>query len=457
MIHPRPNHPLSGQKRLHAECLGTVAIHTQGCKLNQADSEVMSRQFAAAGYRLVDSAEEADVFVLSTCTVTSTADAKARQALRAARRSNPQLFVVAVGCYPQRAPGEVAQVEGVSLVVSNTQKDQVVPLVMASQGTPTAMAIRGRNQPAAPTRATARGPVAFTPTIARARAMVKIQEGCNQVCAYCIVPKVRGRERSIDPDTLIQRIRERVSQGFAEVVLTGTQLGTYGFDIPGASLSGLLDRILVETAVPRLRVSSLQAQEITPELLGRWENPRLCPHFHIPLQSGSDTILRAMRRRYDTLEFAETVDLVRRTIPSAGTTTDLIVGFPGEGEAEFLASLGFADLIAFSDMHLFPYSVRPGTSAAYLASQVSGPVKKERMSLMAVVADKNFQKFRMRQLGQTRSVLWESRAGQNGSTVCRGLTDNYIRVRTDASVEPGATTQSKLVQLMDDSVYVEPL
>lgn len=448
---------------------GKVCIQTHGCKLNQADSDVLARGFAEAGYRLVDSVAEADVFVLNTCTVTATADAKARQALRAARRANPTAFIVAAGCYPQRAAAELAQLEAVSLVVGNSQKDQLVPLVLAvldgrecvglKAERPDfvgALALQGQAEPATQG---VRPP--------RTRAMIKIQEGCNQVCAYCIVPKVRGRERSIPPETLVQQINQRVAEGFQEVVLTGTQLGSYGFDIPGASLLRLLQRILDDTAVPRLRVSSLQAQEISPALLELWQDHRLCPHFHVPLQSGSDRILKAMRRRYCTTQFVRTVELIRRTIPEAGITTDLIVGFPGEGEDEFRESRDFAESVGFSDMHIFPFSPRPGTSAAHFCVQVPEPVKKERTGVMLSVAEKHFRAFRTHQLGKVRPVLWESARERGGavgagraSPMLSGLTDNYIRVYTDPSLEGpdlgNRITQAELVELVDDGVYAQP-
>jgi threonylcarbamoyladenosine tRNA methylthiotransferase MtaB len=434
------------------QCQGAVAIHTHGCKLNQADSNALARRFIDAGYRLVDSVAEADVFVLNTCTVTATADAKARQALRTARRINPQALIVATGCYPQRAVEELTRVEAVSLVVTNTEKDNLVSLVTVARGK------ESRVGPAhfGPGLKDAYEASADSPFLGRSRAMIKIQEGCDQVCAYCIVPKVRGRERSIPPEILIEQINHHAEEGYQEVVLTGTQLGTYGFDIPGASLLALLQRILAETQMPRIRVSSLQPQEISPELLELWQDRRLCPHFHIPLQSGSDRILKAMRRRYDTSGFAQTAGLVRCAIPDAGITTDLIVGFPGEGDVEFQESRDFARSIGFSDMHIFPYSSRPGTSAAYFKGQVPEPVKKERVNEILALARRGFVDFRTRQLGQTRSVLWESARERDGVPVWSGLTDNYIRVYTHSQrdlctiISPG-----KLVEVTDDWVYAQ--
>ena len=432
---------------------GTVAIRTQGCKLNQADSDMLARRFAAAGYRLVQSPAKADVFVLNTCTVTATADSKARQALRAAARANPHALIVATGCYAQRSRDELSQVEGVSLVIGNTEKAELPAMVTAlleqrntgaNSHPPVSSALDYSVQPAA--------------NIRRNRSMVKIQEGCDQVCAYCIVPKVRGRERSIPHESLVEQINQRVAEGCLEVVLTGTQLGTYGFDIPGATLTKLLERILAETAVPRLRVSSLQPQEITPRLLELWQDPRLCRHFHIPLQNGSDRILEMMRRRYTTGLFAEKVDLVRKTVAGSGITADLIAGFPGETDAEFQESLAFARSMAFSDMHIFPYSPRPGTSAVYLSEPVSQPVKKARTAQLLAMAKEGFEAFRSHQLGQTHPVLWESSTRQDGGLKWRGLTGNYMRVYTHSRDDLGNTiTPARLEELTEDDVRVKVL
>ena len=432
---------------------GTVAIRTQGCKLNQADSDMLARRFAAAGYRLVQSPAKADVYVINTCTVTATADSKARQALRAAARANPHALIVATGCYAQRSRDELAQVEGVSLVIGNTGKEELPAMVTTLLDQRNAD--ENSHLPVSPALDYSVRPAA---NIRRNRSMVKIQEGCDQVCAYCIVPRVRGRERSISPESLVEQINQRVAEGCLEVVLTGTQLGTYGFDIPGATLTRLLERILAETAVPRLRVSSLQPQEITLRLLELWQDPRLCRHFHIPLQSGSDRILETMRRRYTTGLFAEKVDLVRNTVAGSGITADLIAGFPGETEAEFQESLAFAKSMAFSDMHIFPYSPRPGTSAVYLSGPVSQPVKKARTAQLLAMAKEGFEAFRSHQLGQTHPVLWESSTRQDGGLKWRGLTGNYIRVYTHSRDDLGNTiTPARFEELMEDDVRVEVL
>ena len=268
-----------------------VAIHTHGCKLNQADSQVLARQFQASGFTMVRSASQADVIVLNSCTVTANSDSKARQYLRRARRNNPDALVVATGCYAQRSKSELSAMEAVSLVLDNRDKPTLVSIIADELNVPFESHKKIHTEPA----------------YSRSRSMIKIQEGCDQICAYCIVPKVRGRERSIPPNEIVSQINDRFASGCQEVVLTGTQLGTYGFDLPGVSLTGLLQHILAVTQIKRLRISSLQAQEITPDLLELWDDHRLCPHFHIPLQSGSDTILKSMRRRYNTDQFRETV------------------------------------------------------------------------------------------------------------------------------------------------------
>ena len=450
---------------------GTVAIHTLGCKLNQADSDALARRFVSAGYRMADSEAGADVVVLNTCTVTATADAKARQILRSFHRANPNALIVATGCYAQRAAEELNRVEGVALVLGNTQKEELVARVTEALG------LGDRCMPdrdAEPGRPVDRE-IAVATTVApqvglrsgippsgalRRRAMIKIQEGCNQVCAYCIVPKVRGRERSIPPDDLVQQIQHRVSEDCQEVVLTGTQLGSYGFDLPsdlpGASLLGLLRRILTETAVPRLRVSSLQPQEIQPGLLELWQDGRMCPHFHLPLQSGSDRILGAMRRRYTVAQFAHTTELIRRIIPDAGITADLIVGFPGEGDAEFQESRAFVQSMEFSDMHIFPFSARPGTSANYFRDKVQAAVKKQRTAEMLGLAKKGFQRFRERQLGLTRPVLWESMRQVAGAPAWSGLTDSYIRVYTNSPEDLyNQIVPAQLLELNEEWVFAK--
>ena len=429
---------------------GTVAIETHGCKLNQADSAVLAQEFARAGYRLVDRRRDADIIVVNTCTVTATADSKARQALRAAHRANPAAVVVAAGCYPERAEDELRRIPEVSLVVGNRSKPDLVAMAVSESARRrgiTADAGAGDDNPL---------PVGI---LRRSRAMVKIQEGCDQVCAYCIVPKVRGRERSIRPVEIVHAVQRYVAAGFKEITLTGTQLGTYGFDLDGANLPGLLDRILGETDLPRLRVSSLQAHEIGPELLARWEDPRLCPHFHVPLQSGSDSVLRAMRRRYDTDTFRKAVETIRALVPDAGITTDVIAGFPGETEQDHAAGLRLIREMEFADAHVFPYSQRPGTSAHHMPNQVSPEIKRRRAGELTAAAAIGFQEFRARMQGKVRPVLWETaKPIGDGTMLWSGLTDNYVRVSAESGTELGnRITPARLGALAGKTMQAQAL
>ena len=417
-----------------------ILIHTHGCKLNQADSDKMSREFVSAGYNVVDSINSADIYVLNTCTVTSTADSKARQALRAAHRKNPNALIVAAGCYSQRAEDELLNMPEVSLVVKNTEKDSILGLINN---------IRQIDKPAVN-----RIEQPLETTLSRCRAMVKIQEGCNQICSYCIVPKVRGREKSIPSSILINQIKGLVSEGYREVVLTGTQLGSYGFDLPEASLPELIQRILEETEIPRLRVSSLQPQEISQQLLNLWSNERLCPHFHIPLQNGCDRILNSMRRRYTTDQFSRSVEFIRDNIPNVAITGDLIVGFPGETDSDFNETLKLVSRTSFSNLHIFPYSKRPGTSATYLDEHVSSIAKKERVTALNEIVKDSFTNFRNKFLHTNQKVLWESHRFSNKESYWKGITENYIRVqtKTDRNIR-NTITEAELQSLEDDCVW----
>ena len=419
--------------------LGTVAIETHGCKLNQADSALLARQFNRAGYQLVESKVDADIIVVNSCTVTSTADSKARQALRAAHRANPEAIVVAAGCYPQRAADEIRRMPEVTLVVGNSEKPKLAALAIAK------LTLRNGDGAPSPLPSPIKGEGVSAGILRRSRAMVKIQEGCDQVCAYCIVPKVRGRERSIPPDELVSNVRQLVTAGFKEVALTGTQLGTYGFDLDGANLVRLIAGILENTALPRLRVSSLQAHEICPELLQLWRDPRMCPHFHVPLQSGCDTTLKAMRRRYDTATFRRAVELIRENVPNVSITTDVIVGFPNEDAYAHAESLAFASEMRFADIHVFPYSPRPGTSAHHFANQVQPKEKRRRANEMNSMASEAFCRYRNSILGESRPVLWETahHESEHGAIRWSGLTDNYVRVN--------AITTSDLDNLITDA------
>jgi threonylcarbamoyladenosine tRNA methylthiotransferase MtaB len=382
-----------------------IALDTVGCKLNQAETQLLARQLARAGYRLVAPEDGADVYVLNTCTVTRVADGKCRRLLKSARRRNPGALVVAIGCYVERDRQELAQIKGVDLVLDNSQKMDLLPRLEQSG------------------RLLRPGAVSSHADF-RTRAFIKVQDGCNNFCSYCIVPMVRGREKSLPLEQVLDEVKSRVADGYKEVVLTGTEIGAY--NDKGIGLKELLRRILADTGVARLRLSSLQPQEITPALIGLWQDERLCRHFHLSLQSGSGAVLKRMKRRYTTADYKRAVELIRKAVPGAAVTTDVIVGFPGETEAEFRESYDFARQMDFARIHVFTYSPRPGTKAADTPRQVDDKIKRERSRRMLALGRACVRSFRKGFLGKTMLVLWEKETGG----VWSGLTDNYIRAYT---------------------------
>ena len=407
-----------------------VALDFVGCKLNQAEMEHLARQLVAAGYELVPSADKADIYILNTCTVTHIADRKSRHLLRMAHRQNPKAQLVATGCYAQRAPGELADIEGVSLVLNNEQKPDILQFL----------------EPLEPSRPTQ---VNYLDTL-RTRAFLKIQDGCNNFCAYCIVPLVRGREKSQPAEQVITEINKRITDGYKEVVLTGTEIGAYNSN--GTDLKGLIERILSETLLTRLRLSSIQPQEVTPELIELWRDSRLCRHFHLSLQSGSDSVLKRMNRRYTTGEYQNAVSLIRNTMPEAAITTDIIVGFPGETDAAFEESYEFCQQMEFARIHVFSYSSRPGTLAARMPGHVEEKTKKERSEKMLALEGGSARNFRKRFLGKTMFVLWEKQS----KDVWSGLTDNYIKVYTRSHEDlTNRLSPVQLTKLWRDGVWGE--
>ena len=410
-------------------------MDTIGCKLNQAETELLAKQFAEAGYRLVSTADEADVYILNTCTVTHIADSKSRHLLRKAHGRNPCAHLVATGCYAGRAPQELAQIEGVGLVLGNEEKPNLLRRLEES--------------------GYLRRPVGVKCNLAsrrytgfRTRAFIKVQDGCQNFCAYCIVPLVRGRDKSVPVDQVVDEVRQKIANGYKEVVLTGTKIGSYNYD--GVNLKGLIARILADTGVARLRLSSLQPQEISAELIELWQDDRLCRHFHLSLQSGSDGVLSRMRRRYSISDYQGAVSLIQALVPEVAITTDIIVGFPGETEAEFKESYDFCRHMQFARIHVFPYSPRQETEASRMPHKVSDKVKKERSQNMLALANESVQNFSQQFLGRTMTVLWEKRS--NG--LWSGHTDNYIKVYTKNSRDlTNKLLPVKLVEVREDGVW----
>ena len=430
------NQTLSNQKK--------VAIETHGCKLNQADSQALAKEFSAAGFLVVSPDEEVDIFVLNSCTVTHVADRKARRSLRSARRRNPDATIVATGCYAERSPAQLKEMNEIDVVMGNGSKQAIVQHLVDSLNLPIVPCATGEVIDVIPL------------SLNRNRAMVKIQEGCDQVCAYCIVPKVRGRERSVPVDAIVGHINAYQESGFQEVVLTGTQLGSYGFDLEGESITSLIRHVLDRTEIPRIRVSSLQPQDLDAGLIGLWDDPRLCPHFHLPLQSGSDDVLRRMRRRYTASQYRRAVDAIRNMVPDVAITADVIVGFPGESDADFEETYQVCQDLGFSDIHVFPYSTRPGTSAAHFQDGVSSETKSARSSRLLLHSNVTAKAFRQRFVGETRPVLWEKRVRGADHQTWSGLTDNYMRVTTVSSADLGnQITQARILSLEGDTLRTD--
>jgi len=411
----------------------TVTLDSLGCKLNQAEIQQLARQLEAAGYRLVDPEDKADIYILNTCSVTHIADRKCRHMLRLARRRNPAARLVAIGCYAQRAPQELAQIEGVELVLGNDRKMNLLNLLGVTVTPPKTD-----------------GSAVSWQQSGRTRAFLKVQNGCRNFCAYCIVPLVRSKEENVPLEKVTALVKGLVAQGYREVVLTGTEIGAYNGQ--GVNLEGLIRRILADTPVPRLRLSSLQPHQIAPSLVGLWRDARLCPHFHLSLQSGSDAVLKRMKRRYTAAEYRRTVAFIRDNAPDVAITTDVIVGFPGETDAEFRETLDFCRELRFARIHVFPFSPRPGTEAATMPQQVSAAVKKERTGQMLALAKESARNFQQGFLEKTMEVLWEKESGGLWS----GLTGNYIKVYIRSRENlTNRLAQVKLVKLYRDGVWGE--
>jgi len=417
-----------------------VYLRSLGCKLNQSEVEALARRFIAAGCQVVTDAEEADLCVVNTCAVTHIAARKSRRLIRRLHRANPEACIVVTGCYAELFPHEVAKIEGVELVVGNADKERLVER----------LGIRGYGLGVTT-------PIPYPLFFNRTRAFVKIQDGCNNRCAYCVIGLARGRERSRPPEEVLAEIGARVEAGCKEVVLTGVNIGAYGRDL-GTSLGRLIEDILTKTAVPRLRLSSIEPWDFDPSLLRLWEDPRLCRHLHLPLQSGCDATLRRMRRRYTAAEYAELVERAREAIPDLALTTDVIVGFPGETEADFEESLRFVEKMGFARLHVFKYSARPGTPAATMPQQVPCEEKRRRSEAMMALARRGSEEFRRRFLGRTMEVLWErkERRREGRRRIWSGLTDNYIRVWAESEADLANTiTPAKLVALTEDGMRGE--
>ena len=391
-----------------------VALHTLGCKVNQYESEKIAEDFRSRGFELVRFSDEADIYVVNTCTVTRTADSKSRQAARAAINRNPDAAVILTGCYAETSPDKVGSIEGVALVVGNQGKNRLVDEVVAKLGVVPSI----RN----PRRQSERPDLSGKSAIRnRTRALLKVQDGCDQFCAYCAVPFARPIMTSKPMEEVLSEARDLADRGFKEIVLTGIRLGRYAY-----GLTELVKALADIQGIERIRLSSIELSDIPAglvELIA--ENTKVCRHLHMPLQSGDDGVLRRMKRPYTTTEFAAFVADVRSKAPGIGITTDIMVGFPGETAEEFESTCRFAEKVRFSRTHVFPYSARPRTEAATLKDDVSPGERNRRKALMMKLAGECSQEFAEGLVGRTVQVLVEGK--QRGANFSSGFTDNYVR------------------------------
>lgn len=407
-----------------------VALYTMGCKTNQYDSGRVAAEFASAGFQLVPFHESADVYVINTCTVTAEADREARSAARRALARSPEALVVATGCYPGVDAGAFAALPGVQLVGGNDLKPQLVARVCALLASREPGGRRNGAAEAEAAAAAASGsPARPVSPNGRTRQVVKVEEGCNYRCAYCVVPYARGKARSRPLAEILAEVRQHAEEGCREVVLTGTCIGSFGHDLsPQSSLAECAAAVAAVPGIARVRISSIEPWQVTDALVALVaENPVLCPHFHLPLQSADDSVRRRMRRPGTSARFADLVAGIRARLPEAGITTDVIVGFPGESDAAFAATRDFCQQMAFSRLHVFRYSPRPFTPAAELPDQVPKAVAEARSRELIRLGNEQSEAFARRWLGRVVSVLVEGPHGSQGWQ--EGLTGNYVRVR----------------------------
>lgn len=406
-----------------------AALHNLGCKVNSYETEAMQQLLEEAGYEIVPFAEGADVYIINTCSVTNIADRKSRQMLHRAKKMNPSAVVVAAGCYVQAAGEELKKDEAVDLVIGNNKKTDLVRILdeyFSNSGCveeETVIDIGATHEYET---------LSISRIADHTRAFIKVQDGCNQFCSYCIIPYTRGRVRSRDPEEIVEEVRRLSASGYKEIVLTGIHLSSYGVDFPEDRKMNLLDLIrkLHETdGILRIRLGSLEPRIVTEEFASALAGlPKVCPHFHLSLQSGCDGTLKRMNRHYTTAEYLSGVEILRRAFANPAITTDVIVGFPGETEEEFAVTADFLNEVHFYEMHVFKYSKRAGTRAAVMPDQVPEPVKTERSAILLNLEQKMSLEYRKRFLGTSQEVLLEETMEYQGQIYMTGYTREYIRV-----------------------------
>src|SRR6266853_828283 len=484
----------------HPSSETTFAVATLGCKVNQADSEAIGEQMSSAGFVQRNFDETADIYIVNTCTVTHLGDRSSRQLISQARRRHPDALLVVTGCYAEMNPQAVAALPGVNIVIGNSGKESLVdaikekrmtlpittthpvetttctktneqmhilPMLHADMqhiGSDSSLPLVGGDeepQPDNPSRVshvidgTTLSSAADSRLYSRTRVQMKVQDGCNNRCTYCIVPYVRGGSRSRSIESVVEHVQRKVRAGFQEIVLTGIHLGDYHPDgDEKRDLGDLIAALLRDTGIARIRVSSLEPEDFRLEWLELWKNPRMCRHLHLPMQSGSDYILRRMARRYNSERYRTIITTARRLVPGIAISTDIITGFPGESDGDFEQTYQQAIELQFAKAHVFRFSPRQGTAAARMKGQIKEEIKKARSERLLQLNEQDGRRFRRQFLGETVQVLIESY--KHGRW--EGLTDNYLRVELDGLPDhPQRDWQNTLVkahleQLVDEGV-----
>lgn len=417
-----------------------AALHNLGCKVNAYETEAMQQNLEAAGYEIVPFTEKADVYVINTCSVTNMADRKSRQMLHKAKKTNPKAIVVAAGCYVQTKEAESSLDESIDIIIGNNKKHELVELLEqyershlkkeetnGQEKTKSVVDINHEKQEYEELR--------LEKTAEHTRAFLKVQDGCNQFCSYCIIPFARGRVRSRRAEDVLEEVKRLAAHGYKEVVLTGIHLSSYGVDT-GENLLHLIEMVHEVEEIKRIRLGSLEPRIVTEEFVKRLSQlEKICPHFHLSLQSGCDTVLSRMNRRYNTAEYEAGCNLLRKYFEHPAITTDVIVGFPGETEEEFQTTKEYLEHIHFYEMHIFKYSKREGTKAAMMTEQVLEQEKTRRSAILLDLEKKMSEEFRNDYLGKQVTVLLEETMEFDGKTYFTGYTKEYVKVAYEAKTD----------------------
>ena len=413
----------------------SVALHNLGCKVNAYEMDAMQQMLQERGYKIVPFDQLADIYIINTCTVTNIADRKSRQMLHRAKKQNPDAVVVAVGCYVQTGEETVEKDEAIDLAIGNNRKKDLIPILEGYlEERETKDAHRHVSDVIAIGETREYEEMSLKKTAEHTRAYIKIQDGCNQFCSYCIIPYARGRVRSREEKDIFAEVTQLVEAGYQEIVLTGIHLSSYGIDRGEPELLQLLEKLHDIEKLRRIRLGSLEPRIITEEFAGRISRmPKICPHFHLSLQSGCDSVLQRMNRRYDSGEYFEKTQLLRKYYEDPAITTDVIVGFPGETWEEFEQTRKFVEKVQFFEMHIFKYSRRHGTRAAQMDGQLTEAQKAERSNILLELERTMSRSCRERFLGSEVEVLLEEKKEIDGRNYWIGHTPQYVRIALEAA------------------------